>query len=67
MRETMLTLCREQLAKFKVPREVIFVPALPRVGFGKISKAQIRDQILKGQINEQVREQSAVQDKAKAG
>jgi carnitine-CoA ligase len=52
MRETMLNLCRENLAKFKVPREIIFVPALPRVGFGKISKAQIRDQIIKGQINE---------------
>jgi crotonobetaine/carnitine-CoA ligase len=44
MRETMLNLCREQLAKFKVPREVIFVPALPRVGFGKITKAKLREQ-----------------------
>jgi crotonobetaine/carnitine-CoA ligase len=45
MRETMLNLCREQLAKFKVPREVIFVPALPRVGFGKITKVKLREQL----------------------
>jgi crotonobetaine/carnitine-CoA ligase len=63
IRESIINLCREQLAKFKVPREVIFVPAFPRVGFGKISKAQIREQILKGQI----REQALSQDKAKAG
>jgi crotonobetaine/carnitine-CoA ligase len=43
-RESMTNLCREQLAKFKVPREVIFVKELPRVGFGKISKAQLRAQ-----------------------
>jgi crotonobetaine/carnitine-CoA ligase len=48
MRETMLNLCREQLAKFKVPREVIFVPALPRVGFGKITKAKLREQFKTG-------------------
>ncbi len=44
MREAMLELCREQLAKFKVPREIIFVPALPRVGFGKVTKAKLREQ-----------------------
>jgi crotonobetaine/carnitine-CoA ligase len=42
-----LTRCREHLAKFKVPREVHIVPELPMVGFGKVSKAKLRD-MLKG-------------------
>jgi len=35
--------CQTALAKFKVPREIIVVPDFPRVGFGKIAKAQLRD------------------------
>jgi crotonobetaine/carnitine-CoA ligase len=64
IREAILALCRDQLAKFKVPREVIFVSSFPRVGFGKISKAQIRDQILKGQIHEQACEQPQSQERS---
>ena len=45
VRENIMAMCRKQLAKFKVPREVIFVPELPRVGFGKISKAKLREQL----------------------
>jgi crotonobetaine/carnitine-CoA ligase len=34
--------CKSSLAKFKVPREVLFVDDLPRIGFGKVAKAQLR-------------------------
>lgn len=35
--------CSRSLARFKVPRHVLFINELPRVGFGKISKARLRD------------------------
>jgi len=41
--EQIRTHCQTALAKFKVPREIIVVPDFPRVGFGKIAKAQLRD------------------------
>jgi crotonobetaine/carnitine-CoA ligase len=41
-RERVLAHCRASLAKFKVPREVITLAALPLVGNGKIAKAQLR-------------------------
>jgi crotonobetaine/carnitine-CoA ligase len=34
--------CRHALARFKQPQRVVFVGQLPRVGFGKISKASLR-------------------------
>jgi crotonobetaine/carnitine-CoA ligase len=35
--------CARRLAKFKVPREVRLLEALPRVGVGKVAKAVLRD------------------------
>ena len=35
--------CSLSLAKFKVPREVIILPEMPRVNIGKISKARLRE------------------------
>lgn len=35
--------CAASLAKFKVPREVIVLPEMPRVSIGKISKARLRE------------------------
>ncbi|WP_338617010.1 AMP-binding protein [Pigmentiphaga sp. CHJ604] len=35
--------CRRELAKYKVPREVVFVEDFPRIGVGKISKARLRE------------------------
>jgi acyl-CoA synthetase (AMP-forming)/AMP-acid ligase II len=36
--------CRGQLAKFKVPKDVMFVDALPRNPSGKILKRELRDE-----------------------
>jgi acyl-CoA synthetase (AMP-forming)/AMP-acid ligase II len=36
--------CRGQLAKFKVPKDVLFVDALPRNPSGKVLKRELRDQ-----------------------
>lgn len=35
--------CAGALARFKQPRRILFLDALPKVGFGKISKARLRD------------------------
>jgi len=36
--------CRAQLARFKVPKEVTFVEALPRNPSGKVLKRELRAQ-----------------------
>ncbi len=33
--------CRERLANFKVPREVVVLPALPRNAAGKVDKSAL--------------------------
>jgi len=38
----------ERLARMKVPREYRFVAALPRTAYGKVVKAELRDQLLSG-------------------
>jgi long-chain acyl-CoA synthetase len=38
--------CREDLAGYKKPREVVFVDALPRNALGKVLKHQVRDQLV---------------------
>ena len=40
---SVLAHCGTSLSKFKVPREVIVMDELPRINFGKIAKAQLRD------------------------
>ncbi|MGI9084932.1 MAG: AMP-binding protein [Aeromicrobium sp.] len=40
--ESMIALARERLANFKVPREIVFVDALPRNLSGKVLKNELR-------------------------
>jgi acyl-CoA synthetase (AMP-forming)/AMP-acid ligase II len=35
--------CRGQLARFKVPKDVLFVDALPRNPSGKVLKRELRE------------------------
>ncbi len=39
--------CRARLAKFKVPKEIIFADSLPYSPYGKVEKAKLREQYLK--------------------
>jgi len=36
--------CKEKLAGFKVPKHVVFVPALPRNAAGKVEKPRLRSE-----------------------
>ncbi len=46
--EDLLAFCRTQLAHFKCPTQVEFVPALPRTATGKLQKFLLRDKYWKG-------------------
>lgn len=41
--DTLLEFCREQLAKFEVPKRIDFVDVLPRGATGKVLKLEVRD------------------------
>ncbi|MGP0032477.1 MAG: acyl-CoA synthetase [Acidimicrobiales bacterium] len=41
--DALLDLCRARLARFKVPREITFLDALPRNPSGKVLKRELRD------------------------
>lgn len=43
--ERLIASCRESLADFKVPREIIVVDDLPRVTLGKIDKKELRKKL----------------------
>ncbi len=39
--EHILDVCRENLAAYKIPREIIFTPEIPRTGVGKILRREL--------------------------
>ncbi len=43
--EELMEHCRGQLARFKVPKDVLFVDALPRNPSGKVLKRELRDRV----------------------
>ncbi|HVS66999.1 MAG TPA: hypothetical protein VHE56_00495, partial [Mycobacteriales bacterium] len=43
--EELTALCREELASFKVPKDVRFIDALPRNPSGKVLKRELREQL----------------------
>ena len=47
--EEIIAFCRERLAHYKAPRQVIFVPDLPRNAMGKVQKADLRRELCQPQ------------------
>jgi fatty-acyl-CoA synthase len=41
--EEVIEFCRGKLAKFKIPKSVVFVDALPRTAAGKVLKRNLRE------------------------
>ena len=48
--EDVIAFCRERLAHFKAPKEVVFQP-LPRTSTGKVQKFSLREQMWEGETN----------------
>jgi fatty-acyl-CoA synthase len=50
-KEEVISYCREHLADYKVPRQVVFTDALPMTPLGKIMKSRLKDDFMKSQGN----------------
>lgn len=48
--DTLLDFCAEQLARYKLPREIVFVADIPKTPSGKVQKLILRDAYLDGRI-----------------
>ena len=49
-RDDVLALFQDSIARFKHPRDVVFVEALPRNAMGKILKNKLRDELRAGAL-----------------
>jgi fatty-acyl-CoA synthase len=41
--EELISFCKERIARYKAPKSIDFIPALPKTGSGKIEKKKLRD------------------------
>jgi long-chain acyl-CoA synthetase len=39
--------CRDRLSRYRVPKDVVFVERIPKTAFGKISRKQVKQELLK--------------------
>ncbi len=53
--EELLTFCRDRLARYKVPKRVIFTSALPYSPYGKVMKAELREKYVGAQESQSPR------------
>ncbi len=44
--QELIDFCKNKLAKYKIPKKVVFTDALPRTATGKILKKTLREQFL---------------------
>ena len=44
--EEIISYCQGKLAKYKIPKKVVFVEALPRTATGKILKKELKAQFI---------------------
>jgi len=44
--DQLLAYCRERLAKYKLPKKVIFKSELPRTAVGKVLRRSLRDEAM---------------------
>lgn len=56
--DALVAFARERLARFKVPRSVVFVDELPKTGAGKLDKQRLRQLALGGAAPETVGEEA---------
>jgi fatty-acyl-CoA synthase len=47
--EELQEFCRSRLARYKVPKQVVFAPALPYSPYGKVIKAELKKQYVPGE------------------
>jgi acyl-CoA synthetase (AMP-forming)/AMP-acid ligase II len=44
--ESVLQVCADRLARYKIPKRVVFVDALPYSPYGKVQKAELKKRYL---------------------
>jgi acyl-CoA synthetase (AMP-forming)/AMP-acid ligase II len=47
--EELISFCKERIARYKAPKFIVFISALPKTGSGKIEKKKLRDKYQLGE------------------